>query len=523
MHRLLIKLLAFAGVFGLISTAAVAQEEPTWAGEIAQLVFTNCTPCHREGGVAPFPLTTYEEVSVQAAGIDYTVSHRHMPPWLPDPNYSHFANERALSDEEISTIIDWIAAEMPIGEPATAPELPVFDDGEQIAGTADVDVRIPVYESTATDEDDYRNFVIPLNLDTEQYISGVEIIPGNRSIVHHVILMQDSTHICQLLDNVTPEVGYSGFGSVGTNDAEIISFWIPGTRPLVLPANLGIRLKPGADLVLKIHYPMGTGGELDSTRVRLFFSDAPVVRRVYNEMIISHNHHLTNRPLEIQPNQAKTFYGRGATFKDDVSLLGLVPHMHHIGRDIEVRLGNSYFDPNFIPLLHIPEWNFHWQDFYLFKNPIFAPQSKKIWLQAWYDNTSANLNNPNDPPALVEAGEQTTDEMLLLYVAYMRYEPGDELLNLEEISLGQPLLPASVGYQLSPNPTNEWITVTSVRHTTVGNYHLSLRDLNGRLVGEQKTAALPAMLSTVQLPNGLYLLQIQNQRRVETFKVVVQH
>ena len=233
-------------------------QTPTWSGDIAKLIYGNCTSCHRNGGIAPFALETYDEVSSMAGWVQQSIETKKMPPWTPDVNYKHFAHERALAPSEIATFQQWVAAGMPSGNLNFAPPLPVFSSGSQL-GTPDISLTIPSFTVSST-SDLYRNFELFPGNGMAINASAIEVIPGNSAIVHHVLVFQDST---------SNPINVDGGGGTGSNASQLIYGFVPGSRPYYTPVGTGIRLAPNTRIVVQVHYAPGSNGQTDATTVNI--------------------------------------------------------------------------------------------------------------------------------------------------------------------------------------------------------------------------------------------------------------
>ena len=182
-------------------------QTPTFCDDIATIFYTNCTSCHRTGNIAAFPLVTYADATNTGYSLSDAINSHRMPPWPPDPNFSRLAHERLLSPSDIQKINDWINGGMPEGNTANLPQLPNYPTGSQI-GTPDAILLSPTYTVTVA-TDDFRCFVIPSGYSAAQMMKAIEFIPGNRAIVHHVLIYWDTTGACQQLDNQDPNPEYS--------------------------------------------------------------------------------------------------------------------------------------------------------------------------------------------------------------------------------------------------------------------------------------------------------------------------
>jgi hypothetical protein len=521
------KLYLFA-LFLLPAFAANAQT-PTWANDIASIFYAKCTNCHNPTGIAPFSLLDYNDAANNAIDIANETQARTMPPWPPDSSYTRFSHERLLTAGQIQKIADWVNAGMPSGNLSQAPPQPVYTG---IATITNPDLVSQMQNYTVTTATDlYRCFVIPTNISTTEYITKVEVLPGNRNIVHHVLVYQDQANTCVNLDNADPGPGYTWFGGVGSNSATLIAGWVPGQGAWELPVNMGIKLLPNSYIIMQIHYPGGTVSQLDSTQVRFTFS-GNTVREVSLSPVINHSGSLTNGPLFIPADSVKTFHGQ-ETASLNASLISIAPHMHLIGRNII----NYAIDPSndTIPLIRINDWNFHWQGFYTYRQPVHIPYGSTIHAYATYDNTLNNPWNPNNPTEDVYAGEATTDEMMIVYYAYLSYQPGDENIIIDSTVLaGQSeswneLVKTPQLYNPYPVPASANSTINvSYFLPNQSALKIELFDINGKLI------SVPANLSNASagfgtteisssgLAAGSYTIRLSAGGTVRTKTIVIQ-
>ncbi len=394
-------------------------QTPNWAEDVSCLLYTHCTNCHNPNGVGPFSLLDYTDAYNNRFTIQYNVNEGIMPPWPPDHNYVSFAHEKVLTTDEIQVINDWVNAGAPQGDPNLAPLQPTYNSTEVIENP-DWVAQIPAYTSQASSSDDYRCFAIENPGTSDKYITSWEVVPGNVEIVHHVLIFKDSGSGPSNNDNGD---GYPCFGGTGSPTSVYIGGWAPGQGSIHYPDGMGVKLAPGETIVLQVHYPTGSAGQIDdATKVNFEFSDV-AVREVSSEFILNHFTTLTNGPLYIPANTTRTFYSE-YTLPADLTFLSVFPHMHLIGRSIKayaVTPGGTT-----IPLIDIPEWDFEWQGNYDFRQPLYLPAGTTLYGEAFYDNTTNNPYNPSNPPINVSAGEATNDEMMLIAFAYLPYQNGDE-------------------------------------------------------------------------------------------------
>ena len=423
------KLLAFCLSSLLVGT--MWSQEVTWSEEIAEIIYDNCTTCHRPGEIGPFALTSYDEARVWANSIKFVTEIKYMPPWPPDRDYAHFQGERGLTDDEIQKIATWADQGAPRGNPDLEPEAPEFPSGSQI-GTPDLVLSFDRgYMHKGTNTDDYRVFVLPTGLAEDKTVKSVELRPGNRNIVHHALISYDVSGTAQQLDNGTPEYGYQSFGGFGDGLDEAFNRqfpgYVPGQRPAFFPDGLGQILPAGSDLLLQIHYAPVAADEWDSTTVNIFFADEDeVVDRLVQDYIITPFTAVGDpgqQLLILPPNTVTRYHYALNNLPFDVSILAIWPHLHLLGRDWLV-FGLNGTDT--IPLVKIDDWDFNWQGAYNYNSFQVLPQGSSIHAYATYDNTDNNPLNPNNPPAWVFWGEKTTDEMFYLPISFVQYREGDE-------------------------------------------------------------------------------------------------
>jgi hypothetical protein len=161
----------------LIYAGASLAATPTFNKDIAPILYQNCATCHRPGEVAPFSLLTYADASKRAKLISTVTQRRYMPPWKAEPGYGKFLDERRLTDEQISIIKEWADAGAPEGDSKDKPALPTFTDGWQ-TGKPDKILTLPSKFTVSADgPDQFRCFVLPLNLDRDTYVSNLEFGP----------------------------------------------------------------------------------------------------------------------------------------------------------------------------------------------------------------------------------------------------------------------------------------------------------------------------------------------------------
>jgi len=378
----------------------------TFSKEVVRILQARCQTCHREGGIAPFPLLTYSQAFARKDLIRFQTRQRNMPPWHAESGCSEFLDNPSLTEGEIETLDQWVAAGASEGDPRDLPPPLSFPSGWEL-GEPD---RILAMEEPMTPDfsrgDVYRCFVLPTGLSTSQYLSGVEVAPGNSRMVHHVVLFGDTSGASEQLDARDPGPGYSCFGGPGFDASSILGLWAPGNRARFLPEGIGLELPRESRIVMQVHYSaLNTTPAPDRTSVGLHFAKHPVQKRLLVLPVVNENFRI--------PAGASR-YPVTATFPfipASVHALAITPHMHLLGREMGVT--SLAPDQRETCLISVPNWDFRHQRTYFFRNPVALTFGSRINVLAHYDNSSANPANPSFPPQDVTYGEHTTDEMCL--------------------------------------------------------------------------------------------------------------
>jgi hypothetical protein len=407
-----------------------------------------------------------------------------------------------------------------------------------IAGTPDLVVKIPTYTSTATSAsgDIYQCFTIPSHLVADKYIRAFEAVPGNPSIVHHVLVYSDTTGTCASLDAATPGPGYPNFGGVGTDQAVMLGGWVPGSQPMSYPTGFGVRIAKNADIVLQIHYPAGSATMKDSTEVHFYFAPTTTpVRNVSIQPLLYHGLNISS-PLSIPANTTRSFLetlpGAYTSLMGDMTLLGMAPHMHLIGKNIKSYAVHPAGDTD--QLIRINKWDFHWQGFYMLPKLKKIPAGTALYADAFYDNTTANPENPSSPPQNVTAGEATTDEMMLVFFVYTNYAAGDENIIADSSFYANSVKQVSNYYHgqelldVCPNPAVSDIVI-KCHFEEAGQGSITLMDMQGRIVkqflsNETISQGYTAFrYSVAGIPPGTYSLVLSTSQKILSQKLVVIH
>jgi hypothetical protein len=389
-----------------------AAGEVTYARDAAPILNRRCLSCHRPGQIGPVSLEGYERASAWAPEIKRYVKSRRMPPWKPVSRDVAYAHDRRLPEVEIETLSRWADAGAPLGDPKDLPAPPVFPQGWAL-GEPDLVLEPPeAFDVAASGEDEYRGFVLPTGLQEDRYVTAVEFHPGNPRVVHHIMTYIDVSGVCRKRDAQDPVPGFNSKGTgPGFFPAGDLGGWGPGTQPRGLPPGYGWLLPKGADIVMEVHYHKTGRPERDRTRIGLHLAKVPPARRVRSAIAL-------NMTFAIPPGAERHRVTSQWTAPQDVQALAVIPHMHLLGREIDVTA--RFPDGSARTLVKIDDWDFTWQEAYYFREPLALPRGTRVTVTSWFDNRAENPRNPNRPPREVRFGINTTDEMSVAYLAYAR-------------------------------------------------------------------------------------------------------
>lgn len=391
-----------------------APAKPTYARDVAPILNRSCVSCHRPGEVAPFSLADYATAKTYGATVAAVTKSHQMPPWKAAAGYGEFQHENRLTDVEIQTLANWAANGAPRGDKRLEPAPPAAPVGGWTLGTPDLVLKAKggPYRLDAEGADVYRNFVLENPSDKDLWVRAMDVHPGTKKVVHHVIVYIDALHKGRNLAAATKDGqdGYVSFGGgVGFNPSGALGGWAPGLRPYETPRGEAFRVPAGADIILQVHYHKSGKPETDATQVGLYLAKEPVDKEVRLAWIA--------QPfIAIKAGDKAYAAHKEFTVRADVTLHTLMPHMHLLGHTMRAKVVEP--DGKEIPLIDVPNWDFNWQLSYALKEPLSIPKGSKIVVDATYDNSADNPNNPSNPPKNVYWGEATTDEMFLLIASY---------------------------------------------------------------------------------------------------------
>jgi len=413
-----------AGVFG-VGDDVVIPDEVTWSLDIAPIIASECLDCHGESPSAPFQLLSYEDAAERADLIARVTSLRRMPPWLPGDGHGTFEGERILTDREVQLFTAWWENGALHGTPSLDGLVSGIEP-EWDPGDPDLTLTLPSYDLPAEGRDVYRNLVVEIPVEEARWVEYVELRPGSRAAVHHARMMVDETRSSRELDLQDPAPGFDGMdllSNAGNPDGHFIG-WTPGKTRLPPLDGMAWRLEPGTDLVVQLHMQTSGKPQEVTAEVDFYFTDQPPTR--YPAVLV-----ISTLQIDIPAGIPDYSVSNSFTLPVDVDVLSVYPHAHYLGKDLRATAVLPSGEE--LSLIHIPDWDFNWQDDYRFRDPVHLPAGTTILKQFSFDNSLSNRNNPNDPPKRVIYGSNSDDEMadLILQVLPRSEADRDELIQAQ--------------------------------------------------------------------------------------------
>ncbi len=368
--------------------------EVTYSKHVAPILQNRCLGCHRPGQVAPFAMTSYDEVAGWSETIAEVIEDNRMPPWHASPDHGKFANARNLPDDEKRVLLDWVKAGAPEGDRNDLPPAKSFTDGWQLPREPDliVSMRDKPYDVPASGTVRYQYFSVDPKLTEDKWVSAAEIQPGERSVVHHVLVFAKTDSELRKFDG----------------EGAFLAAYVPGFLPQQYPTGMAKLVPAGAKLIFQVHYTPNGKPAKDVSRIGLLFADEASVTHA-----VMTSEARKSGGLIIPPNADNSRHEANSPKSPvDVQLLNLMPHMHVRGKSFRYEL--QTVDGRKETVLDVPRYDFNWQTSYQLAEPLHVPAGASMHVVAHYDNSENNRNNPN-PKSTVRWGEQTWDEMLIGY------------------------------------------------------------------------------------------------------------
>jgi mono/diheme cytochrome c family protein len=377
---------------GPLATLASAQTPAaTFSKDVAPILQKSCQNCHRPGSIAPMSLLNYEDARPWARSIKNRVEQRQMPPWHVDRTVGirQFKDDPSLSDLEISTIVAWVDAGAPRGNPADMPAPKQFEDADRWhIGKPDLIVAMPKSFTVKPEAADWWGiFEADSGLTEDRYIKAVEAkpSPGARRVVHHSV------------ETLVYDDGTSGGGT-------LVEYAV-GKNGDLFPEGSGKLMKAGAKVRFNMHYHAVGEPITDRTEVGIVFYPKGVVPKHVITTILSPNQDDLDIPAGADNVRSDAY------FKMDKPshLVGFMPHMHNRGKR---QCLEAIYPDMHVEQLNCVNYDFNWQIVYNYADDVapLLPAGTIMHVISWHDNSAANKYNP-DPRNWVGFGNRTTDDM----------------------------------------------------------------------------------------------------------------
>lgn len=509
--------------------------------DVASIFYAHCTSCHHDGGVSGISFLTYSETAAYTAFIQNDLITSHMPPWQPDTAYTtsgypvqRFLHENTITVPEKNAILQWINDGALEGNPALAPPPPVYDDTQfKLNGNPSLTLKIPNFSSNSslTNQNPYDCFSVPSGLTQDRWLQAFEIVPGNFAAVHDVTIILDTT------GSVPSDL--TGYCNNQTSE-RFIGSWTPGCKPTVFPNDpslkAGMLIPAGSNFIFQIHYAPGTGGLLDSTKIRLFFypTTETGIRPIHSNAFLQYWGTFGVGGPDILANTTKSITATPAIQSiphtlppvNDISLLSVRPFSRNICTEAT---NYALSGTDTIPLIHVKEWYYEWNSMYYYPNLVKIPAGYTLTTERFFDNTVSNQHQPSNPPVNVNFGTNSSNEMIYDSFQWLDYQAGDELLDMSAIVANDTLLqvgitqfarPTGIQSFIYPNPATDNLSIYLSKRS---DYKARIYSLTGQNVMRSETFRDGTIMDVKNIPAGLYIIEITDIRSNErvTSKIVI--
>jgi hypothetical protein len=371
------------GASALLAPLLLSASAPTFHKEIEPILQARCQGCHRPGEAGPMPLLTYQQARPWAKAMRAAVLSGKMPPWQADPRYGKFLNDPSLTPAEKAALVAWVDEGAPEGNLSDAPKPKTYVEGWRIP-KPDVVFEMPTaFDVPASGAIDYQYIPVATNFTQDKWVEAVEVRPGDRSAVHHAIVVVDSGN--------------------GARGQEYLAGYAPGMTPQLWKPGQARLIKAGSYLIFQMHYQATGKPAHDRTRIGLIFAKKPATEQIVAMQAAAHW-------LSIPPNEPNYRVQAMETIQEASYLVGMRAHMHLRGKAFTFRA--IYPNGETEILLDIPKYDFNWQPYYYLETPKLLPKGTRIVAYAVFDNSVNNPFNPN-PNTTIFWGPQTWDEMMI--------------------------------------------------------------------------------------------------------------
>ena len=432
----LMQTVAIAGVsligIALARTSAPAARlaDPTFATDVAPIFYKNCTTCHRPGGMGPFTLLEYDTAKTKLDEMYDAVKGGVMPPWHAEGAHGVFRNDRRLSDTEKETILRWISTGAKPGDLKKLPPKPEYTTTWTL-GTPDAVVSMPdEFTIPASGKIEYQYFEVSTNFTEDKWVQSIEIMPGARPVVHHVLVFAKVPTPANAAPAAAPPTPPAAGATPAPRPTPLfirprdqgippdpprldslhapprqlgtlIGTETPGNVAMEFPKGTALRIRAGTILTFQMHYTASGHQMNDRTSVGFHFAKEMPDEEIFASQFL-------NGSLSLPAGAKDVAVPAELGIGQPVRIWGMMPHTHLRGTRWKYTLEKP--DSTSEVILDVPHYDFNWQTYYMFAKPLDIAPGSKIKSMAWYDNSASNKNNP-DPTINVKWGDQTWEEM----------------------------------------------------------------------------------------------------------------
>jgi mono/diheme cytochrome c family protein len=386
-------------------TFADGEDILTYTKDVAPIFQRNCVSCHRSGGIAQMPLTNFKEVRPYADRIKKALAEKHVPPWNAVPGYGDFINTHSLSQRETELIFKWIEGGAAEGDPKDAKPSSSSPGGWSL-GTPDLILRPESPYNVAPGKDAYQEFLLPTNLTGDRWLSAIDLLPGNASVVHCASFSLEppsrpqQTRTGKVNNQLSASHAYS-------SRRQLLGTWMPGQKTVTLPDGVAQRLSAGSQIVLTVHYHGSVKATQDRSALGLYFAKT-AVRQQLRAVEINSSDVLV--PVGGNPAPVMASY----MVQNSSQAIAITPRVHPLMLSLEATAYRP--DGTVEVLIWTRGYRFDWQPTYYFRQPVDLPKGTRIELKAYFDGMRGNPNGTQGPPRQSRASGLDLESLCSLFV-----------------------------------------------------------------------------------------------------------
>lgn len=363
--------------------------------ELVRILQRNCLSCHHSGGIA-FSLETYDEARPWAKAIKEEVLEKRMPPWRAVKGYGEFRNAPTLTQRDIDLIVNWVEGGAPKGDDKDLPPDPLFSNDWQL-GKPDLILKPEAESRIASGADDYRTFALPANVKEDRWLTAIDVLPGNPSVVHcatvYLLRPAEGTQSGPTMMQMKSDASESPSSSYELRNASVLASWTPGQKTVAFEPGTAQLMPAGARLTVKLHYRNSSEPAKDLSAVGLYFSRTPPRKRV-SEITINNADAMISASTQPQRIVAST------TVQVDTEAIAIRPSTHPSITSLQATAYRPDGSQEVLIWVRGHQWDWernwerNWQPAYYYKQAALLPKGTRVEVIAYFDASE----NSNDPP-----------------------------------------------------------------------------------------------------------------------------